>query len=199
MFTVQEYGGDNLAEDARRELKWMLKEGLPLPDAIIIHVGDTYLGNHSYNLNDIEVEIESMFMLAQNKIQTEEQMRNGGNNKKVKLIWSHSLAHPNIGRGKFSFRSAFEGLKKINSEIAVTLNGLSIGIIKHGEIDPKSSLFFDAEKRITEVAKRQFIRNIKDYLWELIPRQSLCTEASDSQCCLQLKRSHFKIWGKSRI
>ncbi len=160
--TVQQFAGANLAEDARKEIKWMLQDGTPLPDCVIVHVGDAYLGNENFNLNDIEVELEAMFMVVINKI--EEQVQKRACSKKVKTIWSRALAHPNIGRGKFSFRSTFEGLKKINSEVVVTLNGLGIGIIKHGEIDPKSSLFFDQDKNITEVAKRQFIRNINDCL-----------------------------------
>ncbi len=146
-------------------LKTMLKAEYVLPKCIILHLGNDYLGNKEFNVNQIEVDIETTFILAQSKIKNQQMSRS--HQQSVKLIWSRIIAHPGIGRGVFSFRAAYEGLKKVNSDVAVTLNAMGVGIIKHGEIDPKSALFYDREGKITELAKRQFVRNLNDYLWEL--------------------------------
>ncbi len=147
------------------EFQILLKSEPFLPDCIVIHVGDYYLGNKCYDLNGIQLEIETAFRVMQTLLRKQCDKR--PEKVSMKLIWSRAIAHPRIGRKEFSFRSAFEALKKINSEVSSALVDQGVGIVKHAKIDPKSCLFFDREGEVTDVAKRQFLRDLNDYLWEL--------------------------------
>ncbi len=167
---VQQAAGD-LTGDVGGEFQVLMKTEKIFPDCIIVHVGGGYLGNKAFDLNTIQLKLETAFKIMKTLLARAGQEQ--ATRVRTKLIWSHIIAHPKIGREAFSFRAAFEALKKINSEVAVTLSREGISILKHGEIDPKSCLFFDREGVVMEVTRRQFLRDVNDYAWELqtIPEQ----------------------------
>ncbi len=152
-------------QSAQDKLNYLLEKEDIWPQAVLIHVGDYYIGNANFNriqiINRIEAKLGAMIKDLADALEDQ------GEVPKPKLIWSRILHLQVRGSSPFSFQSTYDCTVKVNRKVTHDVHNWEVGIVKHQGLSPFTAGIFNKAGALTHEAAKVFVRDLDLYLFEL--------------------------------
>ncbi len=152
-------------QSAQDKLNYLLEKEDVWPHAVLIHVGDYYIGNANFNriqiINRIEAKLSTMIKDLADALEDQ------GEVPKPKLIWSRILHLQVRGSSPFSFQSMYDCTVKVNRKVMHDVHNWEVGIVKHQGLSPFTAGIFNEAGALTHEAAKVFMRDVDLYLFKL--------------------------------